>query len=177
MGGGGSSAIGKSEGTQRTYSPAAGTLANLAERLFNQTGGIRSGLIDAMQEVLQTGGSTIPIISRAVERTRSEASKAQTQTEEELAQQGLAGTPFGEMIKATQAQQGNIAAGQTEQSLAQNIFNQIANFVLGQGQTAFSGLQGAIPGMGRTDTTSTGKSHAVAGGYNYKGGTTSPYGQ
>jgi NAD dependent epimerase/dehydratase family enzyme len=140
-------ALGGGKTKQTTYSPAADTLAQIAQQFVGETAGVRGGLINAMQEVLKTGGSTIPIISRSVERTRQEASKAQQQTEEELAQQGLAGTPFGEMIKAQTAQEGNIAAGQTEQSLAQNIFNMISNFVLGQSQTALSGLQGAIPGL------------------------------
>lgn len=146
MGGGG----GKGSATQTINSPAASTLANLATQFAGETTGVRTGLIKAMQDVLRTGGSKIPIISRSVEASRSAASKATQDTEDRLALEGLAGTPWGEDVLAKQRMQGEIAAGNVEQSLAQNIFNMIANFVLGQSQTALSGLAGAIPGMNTT---------------------------
>ena len=144
---------GKGGSTQQTTSPAATKLAGIAEHFATQSDPARQGLLDAMQEVLQTGGSTIPIISAATERSRQEASKAATTTEESLAQQDLVGTPFGEMIKATVGQQGAQAVAGTQQSMANNIFEMISNFVLGQGQTALSGLAGAIPGMNRVKGT------------------------
>ncbi len=112
----------------------------------------------------------VPIISRAVEQSRRASSKALSDTDKELAQQGLAGTPFGAMIKANQRREGNIAAGQTQQSLAQAIFNMIPNFLLGQGQTALSGLAGAIPGMNTTKAKGQTFGWGTSGGFNYGGG-------
>lgn len=150
--------------TQVVDSAAANTLAKLAEQFTTETAGVRTGLIDTMKEVLSTGGSTIPIISRAVESTRREASKATEETEEDLARNKLAGTPFGEMIRANAKREGNIAAGQTQQSLASAIFNLIPNFILGQSQTALSGLAGAVPGMNTTSGRETAKGFGVGFG-------------
>jgi len=141
---------GSSEGTQSTASPAAIALANIAQQFASETTGVRTGLIQAMQEVLATGGSTLPIISRAVEQTRRAGSTALQNLDERLALTGLAGTPEGERIRGEQQLESEIVAGQTKQQLAQNIFGMISNFVLGQSQTATSGLAGAIPGLQTT---------------------------
>ena len=142
--------MGGGKGESKTSSPAANTLARIAEMFTKETGGARRGLIDAMQEVLTTGGSSIPIISSAVDASRSASSRALQQTEEGLATSGLAGTPFGENILAGQRGEGERSVAATQEGLAQNIFGMISNFVLGQGQTAVSGLAGAIPGMQKT---------------------------
>jgi hypothetical protein len=141
---------GGGKGSSDTSSPAADKLAGLAQQFATETGGLRTGLIDSMNEVLTTGGSTIPIISAAIEKSKQAASNATQQTEEQLAREGLSGTPFGAQVLAGTRQQGEQAAAQTSQSLAQQLFSQIANFVLGQSQSALSGLAGAIPGMNQT---------------------------
>ena len=137
----------KGSGESRTDSPAASTLARIAEQFATETTGVRTGLIEAMQEVLSTGGSSIPIISSAVEGSRKASSRALSEVDKELATSGLAGTPHGENIRATQISEGEQTASKTKDAMAQNIFGMISNFVLGQSQTATSGLAGAIPGM------------------------------
>ncbi len=134
----------------KTSSKAAKMLARLATQFAEETEGARTGLLDAMQEVLTTGGSSIPIISSAVDASRSASSRALQQSEESLATSGLAGTPFGENILAGQRGEGERSVAATQEGLAQNIFSMISNFVLGQGQTALSGLAGAIPGLSKT---------------------------
>lgn len=153
--------VGGGKEESKTSSKAAKTLARLAETFATETGGIRTGLIDAMQEVLATGGSSIPIISSAVDASRSASSRALSETEESLAQSGLAGTPFGETILAGERGEGERNVAATQEGLAQNIFGMISNFVLGQGQTALSGLAGAIPGM--TETAGKAKAGGVSG--------------
>ncbi len=149
----GSMSLGGGKGKSEIDSPAAKTLARIAGMFAKETTGVRTGLIDAMQEVLATGGSSIPIISSAVDASRSASSRALQQTEEGLATSGLAGTPFGENILAGQRGEGERNVAATQESLAQNIFGMISNFVLGQSQTATSGLAGAIPGMQKTSET------------------------
>jgi len=141
------------KGTSSVDSPAANTLAGLAEQFATETTGARTGLLDAMQEVLTSGGSSIPIVSQAVESSKQAASRATTQTTEDLARGDMLGTPFGEAILASTRQQGEQSATQAGQQLAQQIFAMIPNFILGQGQTALGGLAGAIPGMSKTKET------------------------
>jgi hypothetical protein len=136
----------QAKGETKTSSRAANTLTDLAVRFAGETTGVRTGLIDAMQEVLTSGGSSIPIISRSVEQSRMEGSKALSDLDKRLALTGLAGTPEGEGVRSETQLANQIAAGQTQQSLAQQIFAMIPNLVLGQAQTASSGLSGAIPG-------------------------------
>lgn len=166
---GGAKSTGSSETTAR--SGAAVTLAQLAESFAGETKDVRQGLIDAMQEVLSTGGSSIPIISSAVDSSRRASSRALSETEQGLAQSNLAGTPFGENILAEQRAGGERAVASTRESLAQNIFNMISNFALGQSQTALSGLAGAIPGTLNTNENAkaTGLDTSVSGTYGFGG--------
>lgn len=147
---------GKSSGSSQTSSPAADTLANLANAFAAETRTARKDLIGMMEEVMQTGGSTLPIISAGVERSRQAGSQARQQTAEQLALSDLAGTPFGEKIRADQTLATELAARGVETDFAAQILNMIPNFILGQSQTATSGLAGAIPGQ--KSETASGKS-------------------
>lgn len=155
MSGGGGKGSGSSTVVQD--SAAAKTLADIAERFSTETKDIRSGLIGTMEDVLKTGGAKVPIISRAVEATRSAGSKALTALDERLAQMGLAGTPEGETMRTEQVQAGEVQSAQAGEALSQAIFNMISNFVLGQSQTALSGLAGAIPGTSTARTSEKAK--------------------
>ena len=147
----GSLGLGKGSGsgntTQTTDSAAANTLVALAQKFESETRGSRTGLLSAMEEVLATGGSNVPLIARAVETSRRAGSVALKDTDERLALTGLAGTPEGESIRSGTRLESEINAGNTKESLARGIFDMISNFTLGQAQTSTSGLSGAIPGM------------------------------
>lgn len=132
-------------------------LTDMAKLFAKETKGARTGLLGTMEEVLSTGGSTVPIISRSVEATRRASSNALRGTDEDLARSGLAGTPYGEGIRAGQRQEGEIAAGNTAQQFAQAVFQMIPGFVLGQGQTATQGL-------GASATNSTNLTNNMMGG-------------
>jgi hypothetical protein len=152
---------GRSRGSQSD--PAAATLAKLGEQFTEETAGIRTGLIDQMQEILTTGGTNLPIISQAVEGTRRASSKALRGTEEELARTGLSGTPFGERIEAEQRTTGDIAAATTKTDIVKQLFSMIPNFVLGQSQTALSGLSGAVGGNVSARGSSKGARGSLSG--------------
>lgn len=152
---------GKSSGKSSTSSPAADKLAQLAELFSSETKGIREGLIGNMAEILKTGGSTIPIISQAVEQSRRAGSQALSQTQNDLALQGLSGTPFGSQILANTRLNSEANAAKAQQALALEIFNMIPNFILGQSQTSTTGLANAISGMNTTKTS--GKEAALGG--------------
>jgi len=138
---------GKSSGSQSD--PAASTLARIAEQFAIETTPLRQGLIGQLQETLTTGkptGAQIPIISQAVEATRRAASTAQRGTEEELARTNLVGTPFGQNILAEGRREGEMVPKQTATDIMKTLYNLVPNFVLGQSQTALSGLSGAVGG-------------------------------
>lgn len=137
---------GKSSGSQSD--PAASTLSRIAKQFATETGDIRTGIIQQFADVLQ-GGQTaaqVPIIAQAVEATRRASSEAQEGTQEELARTNLVGTPFGQNILASGRREGNLAAAGTKTDITKMLYNLIPNFVLGQSQTALSGLSGAVGG-------------------------------
>ena len=169
MSAGGSSNTGKSSGSEKVRDPSAQALANLATSMYNETSPARQGLLSVFQEILSGNGAKLPFINQAVENSRQAGSTATQQTEEELARAGLSGTPFGARTMASQRTQAAQGVSQTRNDLMMQLFNMIPNFVLGQGQTAFSGLSGAA---GRnTSTTASGKSsgHEIYGGYGKRG--------
>jgi hypothetical protein len=147
--------IGGSSGKEETSSPAAGGLISFADELQKETTPIRKNLISQLFEALLGRGANIPIISQAVEQTRRAGSTALTSTTERLAQTGLTGTPFGEMIMAQTGLEGNIAATNTESQMMQSFMDLLVNFLQNQSQTIAGSYAGAIPGS--TTTRSKGK--------------------
>lgn len=162
--------FGGGKGTTTQESSSANALATIARGFAKETEGVRKGLIEAMQEVLKTGGSKIPIISEAVDSSRRASSRAFSETYAKLAQSDLAGTPFGEKILAEQRQTGEQNVATTQESLAQSIFNSISNFVLGQSQTATAGLGSAISGDTTTKERAKSGATSVSGSYGFGGG-------
>jgi len=117
-------------------------LAKMAKRFEEETRASRQGLAGMFEEIIKTGGSqaTTPIISNAVESSQRAGSKTLQQVDENLARSGLAGTPFGAMTRANALQESEYNTSQIGPSMAMKILQMIPNYVLGQGQTAMSGL-------------------------------------
>jgi len=167
VGGGGGK--GTSSGSQSD--PAAAALAQLAQQFATETTGLRTGLIGNLTNVINdpsgkiTGGIQVPLISQAVTATRRAASDAQRQTGESLAQTGQSGTPFGQRILAEGKREGNLAASNARIDIEKMLYNLIPNLVLGQSQTALSGLSGAVGG----NVSGKGKSTNVGAGSSFGG--------
>ena len=135
---------GKSSGSQSD--PTGAALAKLATQFATETSGLRTGLISQLSSAMngKPTGSQVPIISQAVESSRQAGSQAMQSTNDELARTGLVGTPYGQGI----LEQGKITANQNASNAGtqatQALYNMIPNFVLGTGQSALSGLSGAV---------------------------------
>jgi len=129
-----------------TYSSGGGSLVNseslaLAKQFMNETSGVRQTFTQQLLEALKTGGvgARVPIIEQAVEGTRRAASKATTQTAEELARQNLAGTPYGAEIMSNSRREGDIAAENTRAGFIQQLLQMIPGYLTGTAQTAVAG--------------------------------------
>jgi hypothetical protein len=144
-----------SSGKEETTSPAASGLTTFADQLQHETTPLRTSFIAQLFEALMGRGANIPIMSQAVEQTRRAGSTALTGTTERLAQTGLAGTPFGEMILAQTGLEGNIAASDTQSQMMQAFMDLISGFLQEQTKTTAGAYAGAIPGS--TTTRSKGK--------------------
>ncbi|MHA2065813.1 MAG: hypothetical protein ACXABY_15685 [Candidatus Thorarchaeota archaeon] len=92
-------------------------------------------------------GMQIPIIAQAQEAQRRATSQALTGSQESLAQKGLAGTPFGEMIMAQQRQQGASAV----QGIPTQFAQQLLSIIPGYTQGSASSIMGALPGTRESD--------------------------
>ena len=93
------------------------------------------------------GGVQLPMIAQAQEQQRRATSQAMTQTEGQLAQRGMVGTPFGENILATMGQQGRQAVAGVEQNFLQQFLQMIPGMITGNIQS----IMGALPGTRKTD--------------------------
>jgi hypothetical protein len=93
-------------------------------------------------------GMQIPIIAQAQEQQRRATSQAMTQTEGQLAQRGLVGTPFGENILAQMGQQGRQQVAGVEQNILQQFLQMIPGMVTGNIQS----IMGALPGTRESDS-------------------------
>lgn len=135
---------GKSSGSQKD--PAATALANIAQQFAGETTPLRTGLISAFSQILSGQGTRLPVVSQAMESSRQAGSKATSDTSNELARMGLAGTPFGERVLSESRSGANQSTSQAGSNAIMQLFSMIPNFTLGQGQTALSGLGGAVGG-------------------------------
>lgn len=136
-------------------SDAMGRLVDLAETFAGETAGTREALFGMGEELITTGGigANIPLINRALERTRLASSTAQQGTEANLARTGLTGTPFGQNILAEGARAGEMAAANVPTDFYANTLNLITNAMLGQGTQAMGGM-GAAAGAEATQIAS-----------------------
>ncbi len=120
-------------------------LSKIAQSFFTETEPLRSEFTNQLLQLLQTGGTNarVPIIEKSVEATRKASSDALGATQTELARSGLAGTPFGENVLATQTATGEQAAAKTKIDLLRELLAQVSGYTLGTGNVAISGLSGA----------------------------------
>ena len=121
---------------------ASSHLAHMAQAFFTEATPARQELLSQFEELLTTGGvgARQPIIRKAVEGSKRATSKSLQALEGDLARTGLAGTPFGENIRAGTRREGEFAASQIAPNMAMQLLQMIPNFLLGQGNVAISGM-------------------------------------
>ena len=121
---------------------ASSHLAHMAQAFFTESTPARQELLKQFEEVLTTGGvgARQPIIRKAVEGSKRATSTSLQALEGDLARTGLAGTPFGENIRAGTRREGEFATSQIAPNMAMQLMQMIPNFLLGQSNVAVSGL-------------------------------------
>jgi len=129
-------------GGKSTHDTSSQALEDISKQLFAETTPLRTNLIDQFMSVLSTGGSgaQIPAIQRAIEGSKQATSSNLRATRERLAQGGMAGTPFGEMVMSSAQGAGDFATSQVGPNMAMQLLQMIPGFTLGQGNTVVSGL-------------------------------------
>ena len=148
---------------------ASKDLAKIAKTFFKETKGLRKETTSQFMEALTTGGvgARMPIIAKAQESSRTATSNALAQLDTQLAQGGLAGTPFGENIRASTLQKGEQATAAIPTNIISQILQQIPGFVTGANQTVVSGLGAA----GQSEAASQGAAgnmlQALMGSFNF----------
>lgn len=114
------------------------------ESLEAETRGPRQAMFSQIEEALVTGGvgARIPLIQRAVESSRREGSNAMRQTGDQLALSGLAGTPFGEAIRADVGRSSAFQTSLVPSQIIQDLITQGMGFISG-GMQVGSGALGS----------------------------------
>jgi hypothetical protein len=117
-------------------------LGKIAQRFFGETTPLRRELIGQYEEGLTTGGvgARMPIISKSQEASRRATSNTLAGLDQQLAQSGLAGTPFGVQQRTEAEQRGRYATSQIPTQIVGQMLAQIPGFVTGSNQVTVSGL-------------------------------------
>jgi hypothetical protein len=128
-----------------SQTPSSQALEEISRAMFAETTPMRQEFWRQAESILKTGGTGAyaPLISRAVESTRRATSETMRGLDERLAVMGLAGTPFGERVRAETARAGEAEAARIPAATFQSMLPMIVNAMLGQGQTVVTGLGSA----------------------------------
>lgn len=143
-------------------SPGAGMskdLGNISAKMMKAFLPSQMTMGSQLNSLLNTGspvGSMIPIISNAVEQSRSAASRSMRGTEENLARQGLSGTPFGANIMAGTRLKGE----QGTANIATNALMTLMQAFMGAGQQS---MQTGTQGMSASASGEQGAKNANSG--------------
>ena len=110
---------------------------------------VKDGKGTGKSEWVSSGGPSAqaPMIAQAQEAQRRATSQGLAGTQESLAQKGMAGTPFAEMIMGQQRQQGAQAVAGAESGIQQQMLGMIPNYTQGTSQA----IMGSLAGTRQTD--------------------------
>ena len=138
----GSSSVGAGKSKAGGKMPAE--MRQIISEFWSETKALRSEVQSQMLEALTTGGvgAQMPIIGRAEEQQRSQTSAALRDIDAQLAQSGLAGTPFGARIRAEEASRGRTALAGIGPSIAMQFAGQAPGYTQAGAQSIMGGLQG-----------------------------------
>ena len=146
---------------------AGNQLMEIIKQMFGETEELRTTLADQMLEALQTGGigAQIPLINRAVDASARATGGALKDIDADLAQSGLAGTPFGAALKAQTASQGKFDQSQIPLGFMAEIFKSIPGYLGNLQGAGFQGMAGAAGAeAGNQPDQSESKGYDWAGG-------------
>ena len=132
-------------GGKKSSSPEVDNLGSYARALFNETAGLRKTYEDQGLEALKTGGITaqIPLIARALEASKGQLSQDLQATNDDLARQNLAGTPFGEGIRSQARITGGQQIARIPTDYAQGFIQQLPSFLASLTGQSFGGMGNA----------------------------------
>lgn len=118
-------------GGKQDSSPQIDKLSQLGQQLFNETSGVRGTMLQQGEEALKTGGigAQIPMITRALDASRSQLSTDLQSTSDDLAKHRLVGTPFGQSIMQNARVLGNQGISQIPTNFAQGAIAQLPGFI------------------------------------------------
>ena len=149
MGGGGGKGKQKAEGAM----PQA--MQDIIKGFWEETGTLRQTMQGQMLEALTTGGvgAHLPIIQQAEQAQRRATSQSLRDLDTQLAQYGLAGTPFGAATRANTMLQGRSQLAAIGPQYAAQLIAGIPGYIQGGAQSIF----GALPGTRTSESRGSSK--------------------
>lgn len=124
---------------------ASSALEDIGKQLFTESQPVRQELFGQILEGLQTGGigAKIPIIQRAVEESRIAQTQSLRQLDDQIAQGRLAGTPFGERLRADANIGANATTSRVPTDVVRDFLGVAPGFTSNAGQQSVAGLGSA----------------------------------
>jgi len=125
-------------------------MQNIIKGFEEETRDLRGDLVSSFTEALSGNvpGAGIPIVARAEEASRRATATGLKETGTQLAQRGLAGTPFGEQILSQQRQTGLSATAGVAPQILQQMLQLATGYATGQA----SAVSGALGGTRETQS-------------------------
>ena len=122
-------------------------LANISKEIWSTVKPTMTSAAGAAQEGLKTGGigSTLPLITQAIEQAKMATSRTMSATGESLDRAGVGG-PFRENILAGTQMQGDLATSQIAPGMTANMLQMLLPMLVGQTQQVTTGMTGAASG-------------------------------
>lgn len=125
-----------------TPDPAVSAFTN---EVREQSKPARELFFKQLTEALSTGGvgARIPIAQASIEASKAATSKALLDLDERLGRTRLAGTPFGETVRASAAGEGERAAASIYPAIANQLLQVAPNIATGTAGIVIQGLTNA----------------------------------
>jgi len=145
-------------------------LEKIAKNFYDETTPLRQEMQDQFLEALTTGGveARIPMVNKAVESSRQATSNTLRQLDTQLAQSGLAGTPFGQQIQTQALQSGNQQTAGVPFNIIAQLLQQIPGYVTGANQTVVTGLGQAAGAQAQQTGADASMLGALLSPFNFK---------
>lgn len=137
---------GKSSGSSDSFSYLASVLGGIAQKVNKEVDPVRKLFLSQMQSILSGNmftNSTLPLIQSGVSAARQAGAASLSDTEAQLASEGVGQSPFAASLMSLIKSGTNEAIGAVPRQVATGYLGEIGGYTSGVGGQALSGLASA----------------------------------
>jgi hypothetical protein len=147
---------GKSSGSSDSFSALASVLGGIAQKINKEVDPVRKLFLSQMQQVLSGNmftNSTLPLIQSGVSAARQAGAASLSDTQSQLAQEGVSQSPFAASLMSLIKSGTNEAIGRVPGDVSRSMLGEIGSYTGAVGGQALSGLSNAAQINRHTNTS------------------------